>query len=213
VRRGADTGVGQGDRVRVVLDVVHELFHRLGLEVLARHDGHGDLGHQADRLEVLQRVVRQVGVQRRRRRHADVVHEHRVTVRLGVRDLTGRDGAAGTFDVLDDDRSAQLLAHRLRDQPGHRVRRAAGRERHDDRDVSVRVPLGCPLSATAATPATAAACGEREAGGDQADAQSGGAEAVRPARARSGLEQLALSHGRPLSIDDRLGTPERYHRG
>jgi hypothetical protein len=93
-----------------------------------------------------------------------VVHEHRVAVRLGVRDLTSRDGAAGTFDVLDDDRSTQLLAHRLRDQPGHRVRRAAGRERHDDGDVTVRISLGCPLSAAAATATATAAAGDKRKG-------------------------------------------------
>jgi hypothetical protein len=84
MRRGTDAGVGVGDLVGVRLDVVHELLERIGLEVAAGDDRHRHLGHQADGLEVLEGLVRQVGVQRRRRRHADVMHEHGVSVRLGL---------------------------------------------------------------------------------------------------------------------------------
>jgi hypothetical protein len=71
-----------------------------------------------------------------------VVHQHGVAVRFRLGDLAGRERAAGTGNVGDDDLLAKRRAHRLGDQPRHRIRRAAGRERDHERDRSGGFPGG-----------------------------------------------------------------------
>jgi hypothetical protein len=70
-----------------------------------------------------------------------VVHQHRVAVGLGGRDLAGSERAASSLDVLHDNLLAERLAHRLGDQARYGVGRAAGRERHDEGDRAVGVIL------------------------------------------------------------------------
>ncbi len=142
VARRADAGVGVGHGVGVGLHVVDQLLERVRLEVLAGDDRHRHRGDEADRREVGLRVVGEIGVERRRRRHADVVQQQRVAVGRGAGRLGGAEGAAGAADVLHDDLLAERLRHRLGDQPGHRVGRPAGGEGHDDRDRPGRIVLG-----------------------------------------------------------------------
>ena len=74
--------------------------------------------------------------------HADVVQEQRVTVGRGLGDAGRTDRPTRTTDILDDDLLAELAAHRLGHEPGDRVGRAAGRERHDHRDGALGIGLG-----------------------------------------------------------------------
>ena len=90
----------------------------------------------------VERVVGEIGVERGRGRHADVVHQDGVAVGRRVGDLGRGERAAGAGDVLHDDLLAELRRHRLGDQPGDGVGRAAGGEGHDDGDRAGRVVLG-----------------------------------------------------------------------
>jgi hypothetical protein len=54
----------------------------------------------------------------------------RVAVRRGAHRAADADRAAGTGDVLDDDRLPERNAHALADGARDRVGRPAGRERH-----------------------------------------------------------------------------------
>jgi hypothetical protein len=83
----------------------------------------------------LERLVLEISIQRRRRRHPDVKQQQRVAVGLGLRHLGDPERAAGTADVLDHEgRTRHRLAHRLGKVARDRIGRAAGRERHHDRD-------------------------------------------------------------------------------
>ena len=92
-------------------------------------------GDQADRREILARVVADIGVERRiDRERAGAAEAERVAVGRGFRDLARRDRAARPALVLDHDLLAERLAHLLGDDARHHVVAAAGRIRHHQRD-------------------------------------------------------------------------------
>ena len=133
--RLADPGAG-------VLRLGDELLEVGGREILARHDQDRRAGRQADRLEVLGRVVFEVGIERGRRAvRAHVPHHDRVAVRLRLRAARDAGGAAGAGDVLDDELLAERLREVFADDAGDDVGRSAGGERHDDGDRTGRVVL------------------------------------------------------------------------
>ena len=92
--------------------------------------------------KAFERVVGELAVERGAGRHADMVEQQRVAVGLGLGDAAGAERAAGAADILDDDLLAEVLAHRFGDEAGHRIGRAAGRERHDHGDGAVGIGLG-----------------------------------------------------------------------
>ena len=114
----------------------------VGSRSLRADDGHRHFGDEADIFEGVQRVVGELAVERGAGRHADVVEQQRVAVRLGAGDAAGAQRAAGAADILDDDLLAEILGHGFGDQARDRVGRAAGRERHDDGDRAVGIGLG-----------------------------------------------------------------------
>ena len=97
---------------------------------------------QADRREILARVVADIGIERRiDRERAGAAEHERVAVGRGLRDRARRDRAAGAAAVLDHDLLAERLAHLLGDDARHHVVAAAGRVGHDQRDRPVGIVL------------------------------------------------------------------------
>jgi hypothetical protein len=97
-----------------------------------------------DRLEVLDRIVRQVvGTARRIDGHGgDGGDRQRIAIRRRARGFGRADGATGAALVLDHHGLAEFLAHALRHEARDDVGGAAGRERNDDADRLVGVLVG-----------------------------------------------------------------------
>ena len=126
-----------------VLRLRDELLQIGGREVLACHDQDRGSRHQADRLEVLGRIVFEIGIERGRGAvRAHVPHHDRVAVGLCLRAARDAGGAAGAGDVLDDELLTERLGIILADDAGDDVRRPARGKRHDDRDRAGRIGLG-----------------------------------------------------------------------
>ena len=117
-------------------------------DIAARRD-------QADRREILARVVADVGIERRIDRERARRDQKRVAVGLGLRHLARRDGAAGAAAVLDHDGLAEARAHPLGDDARDHVVAAAGRVGHDQRDRVGRI-VGGRMTAAGAIRMTAA---------------------------------------------------------
>jgi hypothetical protein len=77
-------------------------------------------------------LERQVGRDERRDRERREVGEQERVIVGGQRHDGRADVAVGAGAVVDDHRLPERVGERLRDQPRDDVRRAAGRERHDD---------------------------------------------------------------------------------
>src|SRR6185503_1185629 len=94
-----------------------------------------DVGHcgvERDQAEVLQVVVRQLGVQAGGNRLVDAVGEDRVPVGGRARRDLGADDAARAGAVVDDQRLPPDLAEALREEAPDDVGGAAGAERQDE---------------------------------------------------------------------------------
>ena len=100
------------------------------------------LAEQADRLEVLDRVVRQRGLQRRVGREVAYRDEQGVAVGRGLCSGGGSDHGGGARPRLHDHLLAPVLQHLLAEHAGEDVGRAARRERHDDFDRPLRIFVG-----------------------------------------------------------------------
>jgi hypothetical protein len=142
VRGGADARVRVAHLVLVRLDVGEELLQVLGGEGGLADDRHRHLVHQADELEIGERVEPGVAVERRDGRHADVVDQDLVAVGLRGLDELRREDAAGARPVLDDHRLAHRLSHRLGEDARHRVRGTSRGVGHDHGDRAVGIVLG-----------------------------------------------------------------------
>jgi len=112
----------------------------------ARRRHHQDIvesDQRRDRLEVLDRIELQVGVERRVDRVcAGVAHHQEIAVRRRVLDRDRGDIAGRTGAILDDDRLLERLGRLAGDQPHHDVGAAAWRERDQDRDRTRRIVVG-----------------------------------------------------------------------
>jgi hypothetical protein len=107
---------------------------------------HGDhIGcrrNEPDRREVLARIIAEIvkqagsGPQRRIRDQEDGV-----AVGRGFRRGPGGDRAAGARSIVDDDLLSQRFAHLVGDAARRRAGAAAGSERNDECDQTVRVAL------------------------------------------------------------------------
>ena len=84
MRGGTDAGIGDGHLVLVGLDVIDQALEVGRLEILARDDRHRHLGDEADIFEGVQRVIGELAVERGAGRHADMVQQHGVAVRIGT---------------------------------------------------------------------------------------------------------------------------------
>ncbi|MCY1226902.1 hypothetical protein D9M72_391520 [compost metagenome] len=128
---------------RVGLGIGHQLLHGRHLQ-LRRHDQQqGVLGDQRDRLEALDRIEPQLGIQVRvDRLAAHRAEKQRVAVRRRGGDGLRRDVACRAGPVVDDDRLPQQLGHALRQHACQLVGRSAGREPHHQPHGLGRIGLG-----------------------------------------------------------------------
>ncbi len=95
-----------------------------------------------DRLEVLEWIVAELGIEERVHHQGAVDGEQkRVAVGLGLGDRLRADDGVGARPVVDDDLLAEVLAHLLADQAAEHVGRTARRERHDQGDRAGGVGL------------------------------------------------------------------------
>ena len=123
----------EGELAGLALGELDQLLQRIGLQRRVRDDQVRAEDRVGDRRKVLDRIMVELGVHRRRD-HVDVgVHEQRVAVGRGARHVVGADQAAAAGAVLHDH-----LVERVRHDRGHRARgqvhRAAGGERDDQID-------------------------------------------------------------------------------
>ena len=135
---GAEARARKRDLARIGLGGRDQFLHVLGRKVRPRHDdqaGCGDLHHGIERrlLIVAHRLVHD-----RRDDLAGGHDAHGVAVLVGASDRLVAEHAGGTRPVLDHDRLAELLLHRLPDDAGDDVAAAAGPERDDQADVPLR---------------------------------------------------------------------------
>ena len=111
-----------------------QLLHVPGRQRRMHHHDAGLSADQRDRREVVDRLVRQLGVQRR----ADGVglrcQQQRVAVGWRPGHRLGADRGTRTGPVVDHHLLPQPLAQLLRHHAGRSVDRATRRERHDDAD-------------------------------------------------------------------------------
>jgi hypothetical protein len=139
VRRRSEAGVGEVDLALVGLEPLQELGVGVRRQRRLADQRHRHLVDHAEVLEVFQRLVLQVAVQRGRGGDAGVGQQQGVAIRCRLRHLGGTQRAAGAADVLHDERRVQRLAHRFGEVARHLVGGAAGREGHDDGDRLVGV--------------------------------------------------------------------------
>ena len=110
--------------------------------ILADREQFRLLGDQPDRLEILLRVIAQVGIERGRRGvRAHVTGDERVAIGSGARGAGRANRAAGADDILDHGLLAEMAREDVRHDPACDVGRPARRERHDDRHSLGRVVL------------------------------------------------------------------------
>jgi hypothetical protein len=139
----ADAGTSIIQPARILLCERHKLsdiFDRLRRMHRDRDRRQRD---QRERSEVLDRVIWQLGVERR----VDGVRAHgadqqRLTVGRGFRYDVGTDRATSATPIVDDDSRLQRFPQHLRKRSRDDVGGAAGRERHDDADLFAGEHLG-----------------------------------------------------------------------
>ncbi len=120
-----------------------------GDELLQRRRRHGRVHHdharlapdQRNRREIVDRLERQLRVERRADRVRLRGEKQRVPVRRGFRNDVGADRRARARPVLDDDRLPEPLRQLLRDHAHRPVDCPARRERHDHAHGARRVVL------------------------------------------------------------------------
>ena len=140
VRDRARAGAGVVQLAGVGLGVLDEFGKRAHRQIGVDQQHIGQAVDQRDRREILDGVIGQIGVDggvdHMRALRGD---DQRVAVGPGLGHVDRAHGAAGAALVVDQHRNAQLAAQAVGDQPARVVHRAAGRERHDQRDRLRRV--------------------------------------------------------------------------
>ena len=139
---GAEPGDADGNGAPARFRQRRKLTRRIDLH-RGVHDQHGRVEHRhADRREILDRVVREIAVQRRIDR--DGAHggeEQGIAVGLRLRHVLGRDRAAGAWPVVDDDGLSDQAAQPFGQEPRDEIGGAAGGESDHQPDRPVGVIL------------------------------------------------------------------------
>ena len=117
-----------------------EFSQRSGLDPRIKHQQIGGRRHHCDRLEILERIIFEIGI-RARRNHvrAGGAHGQGVTVRVGACGDLGAQRAAGTTTIVDDDLLTKTLAKLLPNDARDDVGGATRRKRHDQANWLARV--------------------------------------------------------------------------
>ncbi len=136
MRSGAQAGVRQVELAGVGANVGLEVAVGIGRQLRLANQGHGHLVNQAEVLEVFQRLVLQLAVQRRCGSHANVKQHQGVAVRRGPGDFGRTDRATGATNVFHHEvgAAAHSLSHGFSQVTRDAVSRTARRKRHHDRD-------------------------------------------------------------------------------
>jgi hypothetical protein len=95
---------------------------------------------QSDRLEILLQIVVQIKDDAADMR-VPLADVDGVAIGCRARDAADGDAAAGAADILDDERLTEQRLHPFGDDAGGHVGRAAGWERHHQRDLPRRIGL------------------------------------------------------------------------
>ncbi|MNN27662.1 hypothetical protein D3C81_1412030 [compost metagenome] len=144
MQHAAGARAAVGVLARILLQLFDEALEVLGRELRVHGNHVGRVGEVGDRLEVLDRVVRQV------LRTAGRVDGHgrhrgdgqRVAVGISTRGFRRADGAACATLVFHNHRLAKFLAHALGHQARDDVGGTARRERNDHADRLAGVLVG-----------------------------------------------------------------------
>ncbi|MNY12395.1 hypothetical protein D3C86_1454740 [compost metagenome] len=144
MQHAAGARAAVGVLARILLQLFDEALEVLGGKFRVHRHHVGGVGKVGDRLEILDRIVRQV------LRTASRIHGHRrhggdgqrVAVGVGARGLGRADGATRAALVFHDHRLAEFLAHALRHEARDDVGGTAGRERNDHADGLAGVFVG-----------------------------------------------------------------------
>src|SRR5262245_4375667 len=144
MRNRTDPGMAVGQLRRIEPEVVDEVFQVSSGGALLRHDRLWSEVDDAYLRKALRRIVFEVRIERRRcRLRARISDSDRVTVWLGLSSARHPQRAAGTADVLNNNRLPQLARHVFADKAGDHIGRSPGGERHDDGDGLVRILGNC----------------------------------------------------------------------
>src|SRR3974390_3107476 len=107
------------------LHIGDKLLEVFGGEILLRNKRHRRLGDNANRLEVLDRVIAQMGIESRVGGVTKMHHQEVVAIGHSSRNLRGSDRATGTGRVLDKKLSSKNLVDSLRRDAGDHITRTA----------------------------------------------------------------------------------------
>ena len=154
MRRRADAGTGKAVLAGVVPDELHQFRQCLGGHLrVHHHDIRRDRDQRHGR-EILDRIIRHLGVEAGIDDEAGADHHEGVAVRRHAGDLAGRDVAARAADVLDKELMAEIVAKFLGDDARDDIgRSASGKADHDaHRPARIALRRGCQRGRTAATP-------------------------------------------------------------
>ena len=130
--RRPDPGGTVVDGVGFCFGTRHQVLHCLNAGGGVGHQHQGTPSCQGDWREILHRIKGDVFVQLRGHQHGIGPHQYGVAIGIGLGDHVSTNVAAGTRQILHNDRLPQALAQTGRHSAGNRVHAGAGRERHHD---------------------------------------------------------------------------------
>ena len=131
MRHAAVAGGGEGELSRLRLEIGDQLLERRRRQRRMHHDDMRHGGGEADRREVVRRVIRQVGEKTRRDRvDRNVAHHDGVAIRRRLRHMARGDGAGRAGPVVDHDRLAEQLGEPGLQDARHYIGAAARRKAH-----------------------------------------------------------------------------------
>ena len=122
--------------------ISHQFFGVVGREVLARRDSNGRLCDFLHQTEVFRLVFDGFQGQRGQNQFVGRALKNVIPVSWRIEHLLGRDGAARTAQVFNDDGLLELGGQRHVDLAGNDVGQAARRVRHHQGDGFIWVGLG-----------------------------------------------------------------------
>ncbi|GAC1330623.1 MAG: hypothetical protein NVSMB20_00350 [Bradyrhizobium sp.] len=142
VRRRTHAGAGIAVRAGMIPDQLHQLRQRPGRHRRVDHHDVGRNRNQRHGREILDRIVRHLGVEAGIDQEARADRHDGVAVGSHARDLAGRGVAARAADILDVELLAEAVGKFLRHHARDHVGRAAGRKPDDHAHRAVRISLG-----------------------------------------------------------------------
>src|SRR5262245_15908997 len=142
IRNRANAGVPHVELALVRLRIGDKFFEIIGRKILADRKQLRLLGNQPDRLEILLRVIAEIGIEKRcRRMRTHVPGNQRVAISSGARRAQRSDGAAGAADIFDDELLSEVARKDVGNDPSGDVGWPAGSEWHNHGHRFCRVIL------------------------------------------------------------------------